>query len=103
MASTELDEAPTRDERFKHILRQQLGDNGVQILVNQSVLFVLALILIITVVIGAMTSSMFSCVPSTVAVSDYNPLYTTGQRRTAIVNNRSTGSLVSVRRPPRTI
>lgn len=47
-ASTE----ETRDDRFKTIIKQQLGSNGITLLVTQSFLFILALIMIVSIIIG---------------------------------------------------
>lgn len=44
--------AITRDERYKQILHEQLGQNGIIFLANQSILFVLAIIMIIGALIG---------------------------------------------------
>lgn len=42
----------TRDTRFKEMLHQQFGENGVILLVNQSFLFIIALILVVSILIG---------------------------------------------------
>lgn len=42
----------SRDYRFKHIIESKLGKNGIDLLLNQSILFVFALIIIVAVVIG---------------------------------------------------
>lgn len=85
-----LNQEQNRDDRFKEILREQLGENGIQMFVNQSVLFVLALVMIVAVVIGAMASSLFSVSSKTVTAKD----------DTIIVNNRSPTSIVSLKKIP---
>lgn len=42
----------TRDTRFKTMLQQQFGDNGIVLMVNQSFLFIMALIMVISIIIG---------------------------------------------------
>jgi hypothetical protein len=44
--------ADNRDERFKATLRRQLGDNGVALMVNQAVLFIFALIMLVSIIVG---------------------------------------------------
>lgn len=46
----------SRDGRFRQILHDQLGENGVALMVNQAFIFILALILVISVVIGSLMS-----------------------------------------------
>lgn len=45
-----------RDERFKLLLRNQLGDSGIPLLVNQAFLFVLAIIMMVAVLLGFINS-----------------------------------------------
>lgn len=54
---TDIAERPkeiTRDIRFQNIIESQLGKNGLNLLSVQSILFVLALIVIVAVVIGSL-------------------------------------------------
>lgn len=58
--SVDITERPkeiTRDLRFKHIIESQLGKDGLTLLSIQSILFVLALIIIVAVVIGSLFSN----------------------------------------------
>lgn len=48
----ETDVVVSRDDRFKEILKQQFGSNGIALLANQSFVFVLALIALITICVG---------------------------------------------------
>lgn len=50
------DEIETRDDRFKNILKQQLGENGMNIITNLSLLFVLSLFIIISALIITITN-----------------------------------------------
>lgn len=50
-----------RDDRFKQILQQQLGENGVALLVNQAFLFLLALVMMVAILIGVITSQSKNC------------------------------------------
>lgn len=45
-----------RDDRFRQILHEQLGENGIPLMVNQAFLFILSLILIVTIIIGTITT-----------------------------------------------
>lgn len=56
----------TRDGRFRQILHDQLGENGVALMVNQAFIFILALILVISIVIGSLTSLRCSAAQSSV-------------------------------------
>lgn len=42
----------TRDKRFKYIIEEQLGKKGLIFIINQSVLFILSLIIIVSIMIG---------------------------------------------------
>lgn len=42
----------TRDSRFKDMLQQQFGENGIPLLVNQAFLFLLALIMVVVILLG---------------------------------------------------
>lgn len=53
----------TRDDRFKRILRQQLGTNGIALLSVCSFLMVLAVLLILLASVG-FNATMRSSVPS---------------------------------------
>lgn len=48
----------TRDDRFKQILREQLGENGIPLMVNQAFVFLLALILVVAVAVGMFTTQL---------------------------------------------
>lgn len=64
--TTDIAERPkeiTRDLRFQHIIESQLGKNGFTLLSIQSVLFVLALIIIVAVVIGSLFSNWHQPTP----------------------------------------
>lgn len=59
-ADTDITERPqkiTRDVRFQHIIEAQLGKNGLHILNIQSILMVLALIVVVAVVLGSLFSN----------------------------------------------
>lgn len=42
----------TRDDRFKRQLRKDLGEKGIPLLVNQAVIFMFALIIVVSIMIG---------------------------------------------------
>lgn len=46
----------TRDTRFKQMLQQQFGENGIVLLVNQSFLFLMSLVLIVAILIGLIST-----------------------------------------------
>ncbi|ATY70267.1 GrBNV gp59-like protein [Tomelloso virus] len=46
----------TRDTRFKEMLQQQFGENGIVLLVNQSFLFLMSLILVVAILIGLISA-----------------------------------------------
>lgn len=46
----------SRDTRFKEMLQQQFGENGIVLLVNQSFIFLIALVLIVSVLIGLIST-----------------------------------------------
>lgn len=50
----------SRDGRFRQILHDQLGENGVALMVNQAFIFILALILIVTIVLGSLLTNGIS-------------------------------------------
>lgn len=50
------EETETRDVRFKNILKQQLGENGMNIITNLSLLFVLCLFIVISALIVTITN-----------------------------------------------
>lgn len=56
MANDDNDTNDDRDTRYKEILRDQLGSTGVTLLVNQSFIFILALIMVVTAIIGYLSS-----------------------------------------------
>lgn len=87
-----LDTVPTRDDRFKEILKKQLGENGAQMLVVQSVLFVMALIMIVTIVIGAMALTLLNSSRGESSNGNYNS--------SSINNNNKINDVVSLRRAP---
>lgn len=51
------DTKQTRDKRFKYILDEQLGKKGLFFIVNQSFLFLLSLIIIVSIMIGVIGGS----------------------------------------------
>lgn len=46
----------TRDTRFREMLQQQFGENGIVLLVNQSFLFLMSLILVVAILIGLIST-----------------------------------------------
>lgn len=46
----------TRDTRFKELLQQQFGENGIVLLVNQSFIFIVALIFVVSILIGLIST-----------------------------------------------
>lgn len=56
MVYTEVENKIDRDERYKQILHQQLGENGVTLIVYVAFLFILALIMVIAAIIGFISS-----------------------------------------------
>lgn len=46
----------TRDTRFKEMLQQQFGESGVGLLVYQAFIFLMALIMIVGILIGLITT-----------------------------------------------
>lgn len=72
---TKFEHDETRDDRFKHILHGQFGEFGLLSLVNQSIIFILALVMIVSIMIGFITTSAknenmdpFKCYGSTALV-----------------------------------
>lgn len=55
--NVKTDDNVTRDERFCRILHNQLGKEGINIIVTQSFLFVLVLIMIVAIIIGYISTS----------------------------------------------
>lgn len=49
---TESGGAKDRDARFKEILRAQLGENGIALTVNLTVLFILSLVMIVVTMVA---------------------------------------------------
>lgn len=45
-----------RDGRFKELLQQQFGENGIVLLVNQAFLFILSLIIVVAILIGLIST-----------------------------------------------
>lgn len=56
MVYTEVENKIDRDERYKQILHQQLGENGITLIVYVAFLFILALIMVIAAIIGFISS-----------------------------------------------
>lgn len=54
---THVEVIDTRDTRFRQILHDQLGENGIALMVNQAFIFILALILVVSIVIGTLTTT----------------------------------------------
>lgn len=52
----DLDKSRTRDERFKRIIEKQIGPKGVPLLVNQACLFLIALVMVVSILIGVISS-----------------------------------------------
>lgn len=48
------DDEETRDTRYQEILKQQLGENGITLITNISLLFILSLFIIISACIASL-------------------------------------------------
>lgn len=46
----------TRDTRYKEMLQQQFGENGIVLLVNQSFIFLIMLVMIVSILIGLIST-----------------------------------------------
>jgi len=53
---TTFEENVTRDDRFKQILYEQFGELGIVSMVNQSLIFVIALVMIVSIMIGVIVT-----------------------------------------------
>ncbi|ATZ81522.1 GrBNV_gp59-like protein [Drosophila innubila nudivirus] len=53
---TTFEETVTRDDRFKQILYEQFGELGIVSMVNQSLIFVIALVMIVSIMIGVIVT-----------------------------------------------
>ncbi|AQN78606.1 ACH96209.1 GrBNV gp59-like protein [Kallithea virus] len=86
---TTFEATTDRDDRFKKILNRQFGEFGIVSMVNQSLIFILALIMIVSIMIGIIATLVRSESISTTAIGALtNPITTistTGNGRTALV------------------
>ncbi|AYP97980.1 GrBNV gp59-like protein-like protein [Mauternbach virus] len=53
---TTFEENVSRDDRFKQILYEQFGELGIVSMVNQSLIFVIALVMIVSIMIGVIVT-----------------------------------------------
>lgn len=56
LLTNKTDDRTNRDSRFRHILKNQLGENGLALVTGQSFLFVLVLIMIVSVILGFLST-----------------------------------------------
>lgn len=54
-AQTQIPTNTTRDDRYKTIVRQQLGENGLTLIVNITTLFMMTLVILIFIMFGLFT------------------------------------------------
>ncbi|AUQ44020.1 putative gp59-like protein [Esparto virus] len=57
---TTFEQVDKRDDRFKQLLYQQFGETGIVSLVNQALVFILALIMIVSIMIGMIATNNYS-------------------------------------------
>lgn len=53
---TTFEQIETRDNRFQQILYEQFGENGLVTMLNQSLIFIFALVMLVAILIGYITT-----------------------------------------------
>lgn len=62
---TTFEQIETRDNRFQQILYEQFGENGLVTMLNQSLIFIFALVMLVAILIGYITTLSKSTTNST--------------------------------------